>query len=62
MVFRTMQNPLPHWKRHWLTVNAAAVHVTLNTADIQAIEALLKKYPDTGDRYNESNYRFVDKN
>jgi len=55
--------PIPGTKRRkYLQENAAAVDVVLNNEDKQEIEALLKKYPDTGDRYNESNYKLVDKN
>jgi aryl-alcohol dehydrogenase-like predicted oxidoreductase len=55
--------PIPGTKRRkYLLDNAGAVAVTLTSADVQQIEALLAKYPNTGDRYNESNYRFVDKN
>lgn len=55
--------PIPGTKRRkYLQDNAGAVDVTLNSADLRQIEELLKKYPDIGDRYNEANYRFVDKN
>ena len=55
--------PIPGTKRRkYLTENAAAVDMELNEADVTAIERLLAKYPDTGDRYNESNYKFVDRN
>ena len=55
--------PIPGTKRRkYLLDNAGAVDVTLNSADHLRIEELLKKYPDIGDRYNEANYRFVDKN
>ncbi|HXB92252.1 MAG TPA: aldo/keto reductase [Puia sp.] len=55
--------PIPGTKRRkYLQDNAGAVEVTVNSADLQRIEELLKKYPDIGDRYNEANYRFVDKN
>ena len=30
--------------------------------DLQKIETLLLRYPNVGDRYNESNWRFVDRN
>ncbi|MXV16621.1 hypothetical protein [Hufsiella ginkgonis] len=33
----------------------------LSAYDLQAIEEILQKYPDTGERYNEANNRFVDK-
>ena len=55
--------PIPGTKRRkYLQDNAGAVEVKLNTKDLNEIEALLAKYPNTGDRYNESNYKFVDKN
>ncbi|SFD61723.1 Predicted oxidoreductase [Chitinophaga sp. CF118] len=55
--------PIPGTKRRkYLLDNAGAVDVVLNTTDLQAIEALLAKYPNTGDRYNEANLKFVDKN
>ncbi|HEX9512190.1 MAG TPA: aldo/keto reductase [Puia sp.] len=55
--------PIPGTKRRkYLLDNAGAVDVSLNEADLKGIEALLAKYPDTGSRYNEANYKFVDKN
>ena len=55
--------PIPGTKRRkYLLENAGAVDVLLTPGDLQAMEALLVKYPDTGDRYNESNYKYVDKN
>ncbi|MEP6674455.1 MAG: aldo/keto reductase [Ferruginibacter sp.] len=55
--------PIPGTKRRkYLTENAGAVDVELNQHDIQLIEQLLAKFPDTGARYNESNNKFVDKN
>jgi aryl-alcohol dehydrogenase-like predicted oxidoreductase len=46
--------PIPGTKkRKYLQENAAAVDVELNIADLADIEALLKKYPDTGARYTE---------
>jgi len=42
--------------------NAGSVDVELTANDLQDIENVLAKYPDTGDRYNEANYKFVDKN
>lgn len=55
--------PIPGTKRRkYLLENAGAVEVRLTQDDLQAIEKLLAKYPDTGDRYNASNYKFVDKN
>jgi aryl-alcohol dehydrogenase-like predicted oxidoreductase len=55
--------PIPGTKRRkYLVDNAGAVDVVLENKDLQEIEVLLAKYPDTGDRYNEANYKFVDKN
>jgi len=55
--------PIPGTKkRKNLKDNAGSVDVDLTAEDIQQIEILLLKYPNVGDRYNESNNRFVDKN
>ncbi len=55
--------PIPGTKRRkYLQDNAGAVDVQLQPADFQDIEALLAKYPNIGDRYNEANKRFVDTN
>lgn len=55
--------PIPGTKkRKYLQENAGSVDVSLSTLILQDIETLLKKYPDTGARYNESNFKFVDKN
>lgn len=55
--------PIPGTKRRkYLLENAAAVEITVTKADKAEIDALLARYPDTGDRYNEGNYRFVDRN
>src|SRR6201985_2548297 len=52
--------PIPGTKRRkYLQDNAGSVDVTLTPADFQAIEALLAKYPNVGDRYNEANNRFT---
>lgn len=54
--------PIPGTKRRkYLEENAGAVDVELTDTDFQAIEALLKKYPDTGERYSEANKKLVDK-
>ncbi len=54
--------PIPGTKRkRYLEENAAAVNVILSEGDIEHIEGLLKKYPDTGPRYTEHEFRFVDK-
>jgi aryl-alcohol dehydrogenase-like predicted oxidoreductase len=54
--------PIPGTKkRKNLKDNAGSVDVTVSADDIKQIEALLAKYPDTGERYSEANQRFVDK-
>ncbi len=54
--------PIPGTKRRkYLEQNAEAIDVTLSVDDLQAIEALLAKYPDTGERYSEANQKYVDK-
>ena len=55
--------PIPGTKkRKYLIENAGAVDINLSNKDMAAIEKVLKAYPDTGARYNESNNKFVDKN
>lgn len=55
--------PIPGTKRRkYLEENAAAVDLIILPEDLRAIDELLTKYPDIGDRYNEGNYRFVDRN
>jgi len=54
--------PIPGTKRRkYLLDNAGALKVTLTAADFAQIDDLLKRYPNIGDRYNEGNYRFVEK-
>lgn len=54
--------PIPGTKRRkYLQENAAAVDLELTAADLQSIEALLRKYPNTGARYNESSNKLVDR-
>ncbi len=55
--------PIPGTKRRkYLLENAGAVDIKLDATDFEDIEKLLAKFPDTGDRYSESQYKFVDKN
>ncbi|WP_293310835.1 aldo/keto reductase [Pedobacter sp. UBA5917] len=55
--------PIPGTKRRkYLIENAGAVDVDITADDLAKIELLLKKYPDTGERYSEANNKFVDKN
>lgn len=54
--------PIPGTKRvKYLEENAASVDIEVTQADKEAIEQLLTKYPDTGDRYSEGNWKLVDK-
>ncbi len=54
--------PIPGTKRRkYLLENVGALDVVLNPEDLAEIEILLATYPNTGDRYNSSNYRLVDK-
>ena len=55
--------PIPGTKRRsYLLENAGAIDVELNSQDLADIDALLKKYPNIGDRYNANNIKWVDKN
>jgi aryl-alcohol dehydrogenase-like predicted oxidoreductase len=55
--------PIPGTKkRKYLQENAGSADVELSAQNLSDIEALLKKYPNTGDRYNENNLKYVDKN
>lgn len=54
--------PIPGTKRRkYLEENAAAVDLELNAGDLQEIENLLAKYPNTGARYSETQNKLVDK-
>ncbi|MEO8794492.1 MAG: aldo/keto reductase [Daejeonella sp.] len=54
--------PIPGTKkRKYLEENAGCVDVNLTNDDFQKIEDLLKKYPNTGARYNEAALSQVDK-
>jgi len=54
--------PIPGTKRRkYLTENAAAVNIDVTADDLEKIESLLKKYPDTGERYGAANNKLVDK-
>ncbi|PWT95820.1 MAG: aldo/keto reductase [Bacteroidetes bacterium] len=54
--------PIPGTKkRKYLIENAGAVDVQLSSDDLNRIEALLKKYPNTGPRYNEAHFKFINK-
>lgn len=52
--------PIPGTKRtKYLVENAAAVEVALNTLEMEKIEAVVRKYPDTGQRYSDGAMRLV---
>jgi aryl-alcohol dehydrogenase-like predicted oxidoreductase len=54
--------PIPGTKRRkYLVDNTGAIDIQLMPQDYGDIEKLLARYPDIGDRYNESNYRFTDR-
>lgn len=54
--------PIPGTKRpEYLIENAGAIHIKLVDKDYEQIEQLLAKYPNIGDRYNETFNQFVDK-
>jgi aryl-alcohol dehydrogenase-like predicted oxidoreductase len=55
--------PIPGTKkRKYLQENAGSAEVQLTPENLEEIESLLKKYPNVGDRYNEGNWKFVDRN
>jgi aryl-alcohol dehydrogenase-like predicted oxidoreductase len=54
--------PIPGTKKQkYLKENAASVDVELSTSDIADIEALVKKYPNTGPRYTEAGMNMVNR-
>jgi len=53
--------PIPGTKRRkYLLDNAGSVDVSLSPSDVQEIAAVIAKYPNIGDRYNEANYKFLE--
>jgi aryl-alcohol dehydrogenase-like predicted oxidoreductase len=54
--------PIPGTKQiKYLEENIKAVDTILSIEDIANIESLLKKYPNIGNRYNEHDFKFVNK-
>ena len=54
--------PIPGTKRRkYLEENAGAADIVLSHEDIEEVEGLLKKYPNTGPRYSEREFQFVNK-
>jgi aryl-alcohol dehydrogenase-like predicted oxidoreductase len=53
--------PIPGTKqRKYLVENAAAVDIELDKTDLEKIESVIHKYPDTGQRYSEGSMKLVD--
>ncbi|MFA5973368.1 MAG: aldo/keto reductase [Lentimicrobiaceae bacterium] len=54
--------PIPGTKRQkYLAENVAAIDISLSSEDIAAIEHVISKYPNTGERYSESAFKLVNK-
>lgn len=54
--------PIPGTKRmKYLEENVQAANIQLSQEDMAEIKLLLKKYPNIGDRYNEYDFKFVNK-
>lgn len=54
--------PIPGTKqRKYLLENAGAVDVSLTAGDLEAIDALVKEFPDTGARYSEGSMKLVNR-
>lgn len=54
--------PIPGTKRRkYLEENAKAVDVSLTISDLEAIETIVKQYPNIGPRYNDRENKFVKK-
>ena len=54
--------PIPGTKRRaYLEDNAGAVDISLSLSDLEAIEAIVQRYPNIGERYSERETKFVKK-
>ncbi|MDR1826940.1 MAG: aldo/keto reductase [Methylobacteriaceae bacterium] len=54
--------PIPGTKRRvYLEQNVAAVDLILSAEELAAIDALLARYPDVGERYSEASSKFLKK-
>ncbi|MDQ0782218.1 aldo/keto reductase [Chryseobacterium sp. W4I1] len=52
--------PIPGTKRiKYLEENIAAVNIDLSQSDLETIDALVKKYPNVGERYTEGSMKLV---
>ncbi|MFW5490073.1 MAG: aldo/keto reductase [Desulfovibrio sp.] len=55
--------PIPGTKRrNYLEMNAKAVDIELTGEDVQEIEGIIAKYPDTGERYPQSSLKLIPDN
>lgn len=55
--------PIPGTKkRKYLKDNAGSVNIHLTTNDLNDIQRIIDQFPNTGERYNEENWKLVDKN
>ena len=53
--------PIPGTKkRKYLEENAGAVDIQLTKTDVDSLDQLIEKYPDTGQRYSERSMQMVD--
>ncbi|HSL86223.1 MAG TPA: aldo/keto reductase, partial [Bacteroidales bacterium] len=54
--------PIPGTRRRkYLEQNAKAVEIVLEPSEIKAIEAIIARYPNTGERYGESGMKLVNR-
>lgn len=54
--------PIPGTKRRkYLEMNAKAVDLDLSSQNVEKIEGIIAKYPDTGERYPKSSLQLVQK-
>ncbi|MBE0674229.1 MAG: aldo/keto reductase, partial [Bacteroidales bacterium] len=54
--------PIPGTRRRkYLEQNAKAVEIDLDAAEIKAIEEIISRYPNTGERYGESGMKLVNR-
>lgn len=55
--------PIPGTKkRKYLKENAGSVDIQLNKEDLQDIDKVIEQFPNVGERYNEDNWKLVDRN
>ena len=55
--------PIPGTKkRKYLRENAGSADIQLSEKDISDMEEVINRFPHTGERYNEANWKLVDKN